>query len=107
MVEPKKQGGRPAGEVRTALLVAAVELNMGDRAGTLREISRAACVGHSAARTAISNMRRAGVLSVVRARSVAYRNRPVAEYAPLCLLPEQEQSNDSNFNFNALQGVWA
>lgn len=103
----KNAGGRPAGEVRRALLHAAIELNMGDRAATLRELARAACVGHSAARIAVVNMRRAGVLSVVRTRSVAYRNRPVAEYAPLCELPAGNASADSSLNFSALQRAWA
>ena len=86
-MDQKTTGGRPAGEVRRALLQAALDLNMGDRAATLRELARAACVGHSAARIAVKNMRRDGVLSLVRERSVAYRNRPVGEYAPVCMLP--------------------
>lgn len=103
-----KTTGRPAGDVRRALLQAALELNMGHRAATLRELARAACVGQSAARIAVKNMRRDGVLSLVRQRSVAYRNRPVAEYAPLCLLPGTSvMQSDSAFNFNALQGAWA
>lgn len=105
--DSKTPGGRPPGDVRRALLQAALELNMGDRAATLRELARAACVGQSAARVAVSNMRRAGVLSVVRSRSVAYRNRPVAEYAPLCWLSTvQAAQSDSTFNFSALQGSW-
>ena len=103
----KPTGGRPSGEVRRALLQAALDLNMGDRAATLRELARAACVGQRAARVAVSNMNRAGVLSVVRSRSVAYRNRPVAEYAPVCLLPGiHAMATDSSFNFSALQGAW-
>ena len=103
-----KPTGRPAGDVRRALLQAALELNMGDRAATLRELARAACVGQSAARIAVKNMRRDGVLSLVRERSVAYRNRPVAEYAPLCLLQGVTGvQHDSTFNFSALQGAWA
>lgn len=103
-----KPAGRPAGDVRRALLQAALDLNMGDRAATLRELARAACVGQSAARIAVKNMRRDGVLSLVRSRSVAYRNRPVGEYAPLCLLPgHQAMQPDSTFNFSALQGAWA
>lgn len=105
---PKKTGGRPAGEVRRALLQAAMDLNMGDRGPTLRELARAACVGRSAARVAVSNMSRAGVLSVVRTRSVVYRSRPVAEYAPLCPLPAAHAAaTNANFNFSALQGAWA
>lgn len=104
---PKPTGGRPAGDVRRALLQAALDLNMGDRAATLRELARAACVGQSAARIAVKNMRRDGVLSLVRTRSVAYRNRPVAEYAPLCPLPgAHAAATNSNFNFSALQGAW-
>lgn len=102
--------GRPAGDVRRALLLAAIDLNMGDRAATLRELSRAACVGQSAARIAVKNMRRDGVLSLVRTRSVAYRNRPVAEYAPLCPLPwasaAQDAATGPDFCFGALQSAW-
>lgn len=104
----KHAGGRPAGDVRRALLQAALDLNMGDRSATLRELARAACVGQSAARIAVKNMRRDGVLSLMRTRSVAYRNRPVAEYAPLCPLPAAHAAaTNSNFNFSALQGAWA
>ena len=107
LLTPKPTGGRPAGEVRRALLQAAVELNMGDRAATLRELARAACVGQTAARIAVKNMRRDGVLSLVRERSVAYRNRPVGEYAPLCPLPAvQAACGNSSFNFSALHGAW-
>ncbi len=113
MTDPKPMqtpaGGRPAGEVRRALLQAAIDLNMGDRAATLRELARAAGVGQKAARIAVKNMRRDGVLSLVRERSVAYRNRPVGEYAPLCPLRAAHGClcNESNFNFKALQGAWA
>ncbi len=113
MTDPKPMqtpaGGRPVGEVRRALLQAALDLNMGDRAATLRELARAAGVGQSAARIAVKNMRRDGVLSLVRERSVAYRNRPVGEYAPLCPLRAAQGClcNESNFNFKALQGAWA
>lgn len=104
----KPTGGRPSGEVRKALLQAALDLNMGDRAATLRELARAACVGQSAARIAVKNMRRDGVLSLVRERSVAYRNRPVGEYAPFCLLlGTQPVATQSPFNFGALTGVWS
>lgn len=108
-VDQKPTGGRPSGEVRRALLQAAIDLNMGHRAATLRELARAACVGQSAARIAVKNMRRDGVLSLVRSRSVAYRNRPVAEYAPLCLLPAPEccAATDQPFCFSALQSAWA
>ena len=105
---PPNPVGRPAGEVRRALLQAALDLNLGHRAATLRELARAACVGQSAARIAVKNMRRDGVLSLVRLRSTAYRNRPVGEYAPMCLLSTaQAAQTDSSFNFGALQGAWS
>jgi DNA-binding transcriptional regulator YhcF (GntR family) len=93
--------GRPAGEVRRALLQAAVALNMGDKAPTLRELARAACVGQTAARVAVSNMRRAGSLVIVRERRVAYRARPVAEYAPAAM------ACTASHSFQALASAWA
>ena len=96
--------GRPAGEVRRALLQAAVALHMGDKAPTLRELARAACVGQTAARVAVSNMRRAGSLVIVRTRRESYRARPVAEYAPAALAGELSLSSNS---FQALASAWA
>lgn len=94
--------GRPAGEVRRALLQAAVALNMGDKAPTLRELARQACVGQSAARVAVSNMRRAGLLVIVRTRREVYRARPVAEYAPAHMAQPSAPSP-----FQALVSAWA
>ncbi len=74
--------GRPVGDVRLALLQAAAALSAPDHSPTLKELAAHACVGHAAARMAVSNMRRAGQLVIVRLRPVAYRRRPVAEYAP-------------------------
>jgi hypothetical protein len=73
---------RPAGEVRTALLSAATELATAERGATLLELAHHAQVGTEVARSTVNNMRRSGVLRAVRTRRVAYRNRPVAEYAP-------------------------
>lgn len=75
--------GRPD-DVRQALLLAAVELNCAARSPTLREIIRQARVGQSSGLNAIKNMRRAGLLVICGERHVAYRNKPVAEYAPAC-----------------------
>ncbi|APW38985.1 hypothetical protein RD110_18705 [Rhodoferax koreense] len=47
---------------------------------TLLELAHDAKVGFKDARVTVDNMRRAGVLVVVRTRVVSYRNRPVAEY---------------------------
>lgn len=73
---------RPAGEVRQALLDAAAALFTPERSPTLLELAQHAQVGKTAARQTICNMRRAGVLALVRERKVAYRNKPVAEYCP-------------------------
>lgn len=77
---------RPAGDVRLALIQACQEL--AERGGaTLRELAAAAKVGLDAARRAVDNLRRAGVLAVVGERSVQYRNRPVAVYTLSALIP--------------------
>jgi hypothetical protein len=73
---------RPAGEIRQALMTAAGELATPDRGATLRELAARAQVGHAAARSTIQNMHRAGHLVRREDRRVAYRNRPVAQYAP-------------------------
>ena len=73
---------RPAGEVRQALLDAAHAMTTPDQSPTLLELATRSQVGFLAARRTIDNMRRAGVLVVVRTRKVDYRNRPVAEYSP-------------------------
>lgn len=73
---------RPTGEVRQALLDAALALTTPERSPTLLELAAKSQVGFMAARRTVDNMRRAGALVVVRTRKVEYRNRPVAEYAP-------------------------
>lgn len=108
MTDPKPMqpptNGRPAGEVRRALLQAAVALNMGGRAATLRELARAACVGQTAARVAVSNMRRSGSLVIVRTRRESYRSRPVAEYAPSASACAPAISTNP---FQALASAWS
>jgi hypothetical protein len=73
---------RPQGEIRSALLHAAHEAKGQGGPCTLRDLASRACVGADAARRAVDNMRRAGQLVVAGHCRVAYRNRPVALYAP-------------------------
>lgn len=74
--------GRPAGEVRQALLQACEQLHTPDRSPTLRELAQAAKVSLRAATDTVKNLKRAGLLHKARDRRVEYRNRPVAEYMP-------------------------
>ena len=74
---------RPAGEVRLALIRAAHELYSNGKGATLAELTRQACVSRDAARDLIPKMKRSGALRIVGERRVDYRNRPVAEYAPV------------------------
>ena len=73
---------RPPGEISLALLGAARELWTPEQGPTLNELAMHAQVGKDAAEKAIKNMTRHGRLRIVRTRAVAYRNKPVAEYAP-------------------------
>lgn len=73
--------GRPVGDVRVALLDALPDLVTDTQAPTARELAAAALVGYGSALNTIKNLRRAGVLQVVRMRKVNYRHCPVAEYA--------------------------
>lgn len=81
---------RPAGEVRMALLNACSQLATPERGATLREMAAVACVGLKAATHTAKNMHRAGQLRIARQRHVAYRNRPVAEYAPAALVSDDQ-----------------
>lgn len=81
---------RPAGEVRQALLDAALQLvppavrqDPHAPRPTMREIAYRACVGVDVARRTVENMSRAGQLRQVRTRQVDYTNKPVAEYEPV------------------------
>ncbi len=71
---------RPPGEVRQALFDSALALSTPTSSPTLLELAQHSQVGFLAARRTVDNMRRAGILVVVRTRKVDYRNRPVAEY---------------------------
>ena len=80
---------RPVGDVRQALLQACMELATPTQGPTLRELAAKACVGLDAARRTVSDMHRAQQIRVLRERRVAYRNRPVAEYVPAAMLPQE------------------
>lgn len=72
---------RPAGNVRRALQVAAETLATPQRAPTMRELAFHAGVPPESARRTVDHMRRSGHLVPVRPRHVAYRARPVMEWA--------------------------
>lgn len=78
---------RPAGEVRQALIQAArdvvADLGLPNRGATLAELAARACVGRDAARMHVPKLKSRGQLQIVGERRVDYRNRPVAEYAPV------------------------
>jgi hypothetical protein len=74
--------GRPLSDVARALLTTANRLSAAGRAVTLAEMAAGACVGQTAARQTVANLKRHGHLRIVGLRRVSYRNRPVAEYAP-------------------------
>lgn len=100
--EDLARGGRPVGDVRKALLTAAQTLATQDKAPTLQELALHACVGIKAARMTVQNLTRCGALAIARPRRVAYRNRPVAEYAPAFLI----QSAQRAFDASALVSAW-
>jgi hypothetical protein len=100
--EDLARGGRPVGDVRKALLTAAQVLATADKAPTLQELAQHACVGKGAARRTLDNLKRCGALAIARQRRVAYRNRPVAEYAPAYLI----QSAQQGFDASALVAAW-
>jgi len=91
---------RPVGDVRQALLSTACELVTPDRGPTLREMAMKAGVGVTSATHTVKNMCRSGQLTIVRHRSVTYRNRPVAEYAPAA----PADFNPAEPGWNALAG---
>ena len=86
---------RPMQDVSKALLNAADALNSPSKAPTMREMAVHAQVGLKAARYSVTNLKRAGLLQIVRDRKVSYRNRPVAEYAPSTPTPPSPHVTDS------------
>ena len=93
---------RPAGEVRQALLRAAVQLATPDRGPTMRELASAACVGYSVARRTVDHMKRSGELRVARERKVDYRNRPVL----VVVLGSSDRQQSFNDATAAAKWVW-
>ena len=77
-------------EVARAILHTANTLSAAGRGVTLAELAAGANVGQLAARHTVSNLKRAGALEIIGERRVDYRNRPVAEYAPV--LPVQAEA---------------
>lgn len=69
-----------------ALLQAAqairLERSASGQGATLRELVARACVGYKVARIMVRDMKKHGHLVKSGERQVAYRNRPVFEYAP-------------------------
>lgn len=94
--------GRPNHMSRSAL-EAAAELNCFGRYPTLREIIRHARLGQSSGRSAVQNLRARGWLLIVNERREAYRNRPVAEYAVACPLPDR---TPAAVGFSLLAKAW-
>ncbi|MDP3650925.1 MAG: hypothetical protein Q8R67_04495 [Rhodoferax sp.] len=84
---PPVKPGRPAGEVYLKLLQVSHSIRLeraeSGQGATLRELAERGCVGFKAARLAVGRMRNRGQLDIVGWRKVDYRNRPVAEYAPM------------------------
>jgi DNA-binding transcriptional regulator YhcF (GntR family) len=95
---------RPAGEIRQALLDAALALFTPERSPTMLELAMHAQVGRDAARRTIYNMRRAGVLERARDRKVTYRNKPVAEYCPR---PRMQQKGGQACPLRDAVGTWS
>jgi hypothetical protein len=98
---------RPAGEISAAIMQAASDLERVDDAGvrhgpTLRELAHKACVGTRAAVDTVKNLRRAGKLEAVADRRVAYRSRPVKEWAP-----SRDGPSDEVIDVASVFAVWA
>jgi hypothetical protein len=99
---------RPPGEIHQALLRAAAELATPQQAPTLAEMATHAQVGMLAARRTLDNMRRSGAMRIVRTRRVAYRNRPVAEYAPPPPAPAATANSEpATAGLCRVLGTWA
>jgi hypothetical protein len=94
---------RPVGPERLALLRAAEQLATQDKGPTLRELAQAACVGYQKALVTVKDMTRAGDLVKPRERRVAYRNKPVAEYAPA----KRDQLVEREIDVASVFAVWA
>jgi hypothetical protein len=80
-----RPNGRPPGEVREALAIAARDLALEQGGATWRELARHAGVGYAAARQTAYNMLRAGALAVLERRRVQGSRRPVLVLVPTTL----------------------
>jgi len=97
---------RPAGErINLSLLNAARELVTDEQAPTLMELALHAQVSFQSARDNVPKMKRHGMLRIVRTRRVAYRNRPVAEYAPC--QPATPATENAGADLGAVLRAWA
>ena len=94
---------RPLGEVSQPQFEADLEQSTPERSPTLLELAKESQVGFMAARRTVDNMRRAGVLVVVRTRRVEYRNRPVAEY---CTQPRLDAMGVQRVPLRELFASW-
>lgn len=99
----KASGGRPRGEVRLALAVAAAELTRENGGATWREMAIRACVGFAAARDTTRNMARAGELQVLEYRCVIGTNRRAVIFAPG---QPVESASDAEVSLAVVLGAW-
>lgn len=83
---------RPAGETHLAVMQAAhaIRTERADtgQGATLLELVHRSQVGYKVARALVAKLKCRGQLQIVGQRRVAYRNRPVAEYAPTTTVPD-------------------
>ena len=82
---------RPMNHAALALLQAANRLSAAGRGVTLAEMRQDAKVSERTARMFVPSLARRGHLKIIGERKVDYRNRPVAEYAPV---PADDPAND-------------
>ena len=75
--------GRPAGQIRQALVGA-----MLDSPGTLRQLAQRSGVGYDATRSTLGNMARAGVVIAVDQVDTGTRSSLVKVHALGCALPQ-------------------
>lgn len=81
MDNSSRRGGRPRGEVRLAIAIAARDLTVEQGGANYRELATRACVGFAVARDTAHNMARSGEMSVVRYRKIAGTSRTAAWYS--------------------------
>lgn len=92
---------RPMNHAALALLQAANQLSAAGRRVTLAAMRQEAKVSEHTARMFVPALRRRGHLTIIGEIKVDYRNRPVAEYAPV---PDDAPANDNSQGCLALAG---